>query len=80
MLIALRERRDVIVEDVEYATSAASIGTLPAAYALSAFPESAYELLFAVLVMLGVVLSAAGLARSADAAKRVPRRDRVRAS
>jgi uncharacterized membrane protein YfcA len=60
MLIAMRERRDVIVEDLKYAIAGRTIGTLPAAYAVKAFPKSAYELLFAALVILGVVLSALG--------------------
>lgn len=60
MLMALREWRDVIVEDIRLAVFGRFLGTLPAAYAISAFPRSAYELLFAALVMLGVVLSALG--------------------
>jgi uncharacterized protein len=60
MLIAWRERRDVIVEDLKYAIVGRTIGTLPAAYAVKVFPRSAYELLFALLVMIGVVLSALG--------------------
>jgi uncharacterized membrane protein YfcA len=60
MLIAWRERRDVIIEDLKYAIVGRTIGTLPAAYAVKAFPKSAYELLFAALVILGVVLSALG--------------------
>ena len=56
----MRERRDVIVEDLKYAIVGRTIGTLPAAYAVKAFPKSAYELLFAALVILGVVLSALG--------------------
>lgn len=60
MLIAWRERRDVIVEDLKYAIVGRTIGTLPAAYAVKAFPKSAYELLFAALVIVGVVLSALG--------------------
>lgn len=60
ILMALREWRDVIVEDIGLAVFGRTIGMLPAAYAISAFPRSAYELLFAALVMLGVVLSALG--------------------
>lgn len=60
MLMALREWRDVIVQDIGLAIVGRTIGMLPAAYAISAFPKSAYELLFAALVMLGAVLSALG--------------------
>jgi uncharacterized membrane protein YfcA len=60
ILMALREWRDVIVEDIGYAIVGRTVGTLPAAYAIKAFPRSAYELLFAALVMVGVVLSALG--------------------
>jgi uncharacterized membrane protein YfcA len=60
VLIALREWRDVIVEHIGLAVVGRTIGTLPAAYAIRAFPKSAYELLFAALVLLGVMLSALG--------------------
>jgi hypothetical protein len=60
MLMAVRERRDVIVEDVGLAVFGRLIGTLPGAYAIAAFPRSVYELLFAALVMIGVLLSALG--------------------
>jgi uncharacterized membrane protein YfcA len=60
ILMAVREWRAVIVEDIGLAVVGRTIGMLPAAYAISAFPKSAYELLFAALVMLGAVLSALG--------------------
>jgi uncharacterized membrane protein YfcA len=60
MLMALREWRDVIVEDIRLAVVGRFLGTLPAAYAIKAFPRSAYELLFAAFVIVGVVLSALG--------------------
>jgi uncharacterized membrane protein YfcA len=60
ILIALRERRDVIVRDVANATVGRVIGALPAAYALSALPRSTYELLFAALVIAAVALSMLG--------------------
>ncbi|MEX0612607.1 MAG: sulfite exporter TauE/SafE family protein [Pirellulales bacterium] len=60
VLMALREWRDVIVEDIGLAVFGRTVGMLPAAYAISAFPKSVYELLFATLVMLGAVLSALG--------------------
>jgi uncharacterized membrane protein YfcA len=60
ILIAMRERRDVIVRDVGLATIGRIIGTLPAAYALTILPARTYELLFAVLILLAVTLSAFG--------------------
>jgi uncharacterized membrane protein YfcA len=60
ILIAFRERRDVIVRDLPPATLGRILGTMPAAYALAVLPQSLYELLFGVLVMLGVVISALG--------------------
>jgi uncharacterized membrane protein YfcA len=60
ILMAVRERRDVIGRDVRLAIAGRLVGTLPGAYAISMLPRSAYELLFAVLVMLGSVLSALG--------------------
>jgi uncharacterized membrane protein YfcA len=60
ILMALRERRDVIVRDVASATLGRIVGTLPAAYAIGTLPRNVYELLFAGLVTLGVVLSLAG--------------------
>lgn len=60
VLIAVRERRDVIMRDLPPATLGRILGTIPAAYALSVLPRSLYELLFGLLVMLGVVVSAMG--------------------
>jgi uncharacterized protein len=60
MLMALRDRRDVIARDIGLATMGRVLGTIPAAYAIAAMPVSTYELLFAALVMLAVVLSALG--------------------
>jgi hypothetical protein len=60
ILMALRERRDVIASDVRLAIVGRVIGTLPGAYAVAALPKSAYEQLFAILVMIGAVLSALG--------------------
>ena len=59
-LMALRERREVIVRDVRLAAIGRVIGTLPAAYAVSVLPLSMYELLFASLILVGVLLSALG--------------------
>jgi uncharacterized membrane protein YfcA len=60
ILIALRERRDVIVRDVALATVGRIIGTLPAAYALTILPAKIYEMVFAGLILLAVGLSAFG--------------------
>jgi uncharacterized membrane protein YfcA len=60
VLIAFRERRDVIVRDLPPATLGRIMGTMPAAYALAVLPQSLYELLFGLLVMLGVIISVLG--------------------
>ena len=60
ILIALRERRDVIVRDVALATVGRVIGTLPAAYALSKLSANVYEMVFAGLILLAVALSFLG--------------------
>ena len=60
ILIALRERRDVIAQDIALATIGRVIGTVPAAYAIGTLPRNVYELLFAGLVTLAVILSMAG--------------------
>jgi uncharacterized membrane protein YfcA len=60
ILIALRERRDVIAGDVVNATIGRVIGALPAAYAVSTLPRDVYELLFAALVLVAVAVSMLG--------------------
>jgi uncharacterized membrane protein YfcA len=60
ILMAVRERRDVIVRDLSAATFGRVLGTIPAAYVISALPKSVYELLFGALVMLGVFVSMMG--------------------
>jgi uncharacterized membrane protein YfcA len=60
ILIALRDRRDVIVPDVALATIGRIIGTLPAAYALAILPAKTYEMVFAGLILLTVALSVLG--------------------
>ena len=65
MLMALRERRDVIVEDVKFADRRPHHRHAAGRLCRSRrFPESAYELLFAVLVMLGSRAERVGLAHS----------------
>jgi uncharacterized protein len=60
ILIAVRERRDVIFRDVALASVGRVLGVLPAAYAISTLPRSVYELLFAALVLIGVAISLLG--------------------
>jgi uncharacterized membrane protein YfcA len=61
MLMALRNRRDVIVGDVAVATVGRILGTAPAALAIRALEPSIFELLFAVLVIAVVLLSVKGI-------------------
>ncbi len=60
ILMALRERRDVIVRDVGLATIGRIFGVLPAAYVIRVVPKTVFELLFAALVIFVVMLSAWG--------------------
>jgi len=61
LLMALRNRRDVIVGDVAVATVGRILGTAPAAMAIRALEPSIFELLFAVLVVAVVLLSLKGI-------------------
>jgi uncharacterized membrane protein YfcA len=61
LLMALRNRRDVIVGDVAVATVGRILGTAPAALAIRALEPSIFELLFAVLVVAAVLLSLKGI-------------------
>jgi len=54
------ERHAIIMRDLPPATVGRIVGTIPAAYALSILPQSLYELLFGILVMLGVLMSVLG--------------------
>ena len=60
ILIAYRHRDAIVAQEVGLATVGRILGTLPAAYALSALPAGVYNVLFAVVILLGVLLSAAG--------------------
>lgn len=60
VLIAWRERKDVIRRDVAIASVGRVLGTTPAAYAIGVLPQKVYELLFAGLVLAGVIISLAG--------------------
>jgi len=61
ILMAMRERSSVIVRDLAPAAAGRLLGTIPAAYVLTALPQTFYELLFGILVLLGVGLSVLGL-------------------
>lgn len=60
ILIAHRDRRNIVKSDVALGTIGRMLGMLPAAYAISTLPGHAYDMLFAVLILLGVLLSACG--------------------
>jgi uncharacterized membrane protein YfcA len=61
ILIALRDRRDVIAGDVAVATAGRILGTAPAALAIGTLPRSMFEMFFAMLVIIVVALSMTGL-------------------
>jgi uncharacterized membrane protein YfcA len=61
ILIAFRERRDVIVGDIGWATMGRVLGTIPASYMIGSLPKTVYELVFGALVIFGVVVSMGGL-------------------
>lgn len=60
IMIAIHERRDVIVSDLGSATLGRVVGTIPGAYMLSALPTTVYELLFGMMALLGVAVSMMG--------------------
>lgn len=57
MLIAHRDRAEAVTRDVPLGILGRVLGTIPAAYALAVLPATAYDLLFASMVLLAVVLS-----------------------
>jgi uncharacterized protein len=59
-LIAHRERRQIVKSDVAIGITGRILGTLPAAYAISVLPGHAYDMLFAALILMGVLLSILG--------------------
>jgi uncharacterized membrane protein YfcA len=61
LLMALRNRRDVIAGDVAVATVGRILGTAPAALAIRVLEPSIFELLFAILVIAVVLLSVKGV-------------------
>jgi uncharacterized membrane protein YfcA len=60
ILMAARERNDVIVRDLAPATLGRILGTIPGAFAISMLPRELYELLFGILIMIGVIVSVLG--------------------
>lgn len=60
MLIAHRDRAETVSRDVPLGILGRLLGTIPAAYALAVLPASAYNLLFAAMVLLAVALSLLG--------------------
>jgi uncharacterized protein len=60
LLIAWRDRRHAVWSEVAVGTTGRVIGMLPASFALRFLSGPAYELLFAVAVLAGVVISMAG--------------------
>jgi len=60
ILIAHRDRAETVIRDVPLGILGRLLGTIPAAYALSVMPHEAYDMLFASMVLLAVVLSLLG--------------------
>ena len=61
LLIALRHREHILGGDVALGAVGRALGMIPAAYAIGVVPGHIYDLLFAVIVLLAVVLSGSGL-------------------
>ncbi len=60
VLIAHRDRAHILRGDVALGTLGRLMGTLPAAYALRMLPATVYDLIFAAIVLFGVLLSVSG--------------------
>jgi uncharacterized membrane protein YfcA len=60
LLIALGDRGSVAKDEVAIGAVGRVVGMLPAAYALSVMSQSQYNVLFAGLILFGVLLSASG--------------------
>jgi hypothetical protein len=60
ILISYRERASVVHSEVAIGTIGRIIGTLPAAYAMSVVDQNVYTVLFAILIILGVLMSVSG--------------------
>ncbi len=65
LLTALRERTAIHWPSVSYALAGRAVGTLIAIYAMTRFAPQALGVLFAILILIAVALSAAGLHFSA---------------
>jgi uncharacterized protein len=59
-VMAVRERRSAAKIDVSYGVAGYVVGSLPGLYVLGALPTTVYQLLFAGLVLTGILLSLAG--------------------
>lgn len=59
-LIAYRDRAHILPGDVVLATIGRTLGTIPAAYAISLLPTEVYDFAFGMLVVAGVLLSVSG--------------------
>jgi uncharacterized membrane protein YfcA len=60
LLIAWRDRRHAVWPEVAVGTSGRIVGMIPASFAMYFMSARSYELLFAVAVLAGVVISMAG--------------------
>ncbi len=61
VLVAIRDRAHIIQGDVALGTFGRVLGTIPAAYAIHILPQHIYDLVFAAIVLIGVMLSASGV-------------------
>jgi len=60
VLIAHRDRVHILGSDVALGTFGRFLGTVPAAYAIRMLPGTVYDLIFAAIVLTGVLLSTSG--------------------
>jgi uncharacterized membrane protein YfcA len=60
VLVAVRDREHVVWDEVAVGSSGRALGTLPAAIALRLMSAEAYDLLFAIVVLVGVLISIVG--------------------
>ena len=59
-LVAIRDREHAVWPEVAVGSAGRILGTLPAALALRLMSAEAYDLLFAIVVLLGVLISVVG--------------------
>jgi uncharacterized protein len=60
ILVAIRDRHAAARADVSWGVAGYALGSVPAVYVVSALPATLYQLLFATLVMIGILLSLRG--------------------